>query len=102
MSPTGSGNTLAAAACALDCLLGGRILITVPTLDLLMQTAQAWRLVSHRAPLVTVCSLENDPVLNKLGVRTTTNPIQLALWARVQARGRVRHIRLSGEPRALR
>jgi superfamily II DNA or RNA helicase len=28
-----------------------------------------------------VCSLENDPVLNSLGVRTTTNPIQLALWA---------------------
>ncbi|GAA2504657.1 hypothetical protein GCM10010393_41560 [Streptomyces gobitricini] len=28
-----------------------------------------------------MCSLENDPVLNKLGVRTTTNPIQLALWA---------------------
>jgi superfamily II DNA or RNA helicase len=28
-----------------------------------------------------VCSLENDPVLKELGVRTTTNPIQLALWA---------------------
>ncbi|MET9184755.1 hypothetical protein ABZX63_05780, partial [Streptomyces tendae] len=25
--------------------------------------------------------LENDPVLKELGVRTTTNPIQLALWA---------------------
>ncbi|MEV4865464.1 DEAD/DEAH box helicase [Streptomyces ossamyceticus] len=31
--------------------------------------------------MVAVCSLENDPVLNELGVRTTTNPIQLALWA---------------------
>ncbi len=31
--------------------------------------------------MVAVCSLENDPVLNSLGVRTTTNPIQLALWA---------------------
>ncbi|MGA5425190.1 Helicase associated domain protein, partial [Streptomyces lavendulocolor] len=32
-------------------------------------------------PMVAVCSLENDPVLDELGVRTTTNPIQLALWA---------------------
>ncbi|CAL9677077.1 hypothetical protein SUDANB178_07863 (plasmid) [Streptomyces sp. enrichment culture] len=46
-----------------------------------MQTAQAWRLVGHRSPMVAVCSLENDPVLTGLGVRTTTNPIQLALWA---------------------
>ncbi|MGJ7021333.1 superfamily II DNA or RNA helicase [Streptomyces griseorubens] len=53
----------------------------MPTLDLLAQTAQAWRLVGHRAPMVAVCSLENDPVLKELGVRTTTNPIQLALWA---------------------
>ncbi|MEH0517385.1 Helicase associated domain protein [Streptomyces sp. B21-079] len=59
----------------------GRILVTVPTLDLLAQTAQAWRLVGHRAPMVAVCSLENDAVLKSLGVRTTTNPIQLALWA---------------------
>lgn len=31
--------------------------------------------------MVAVCSLENGPVLNELGVWTTTNPIQLALWA---------------------
>src|SRR3954470_14648347 len=31
--------------------------------------------------MVAVCSLENDAVLNELGVRTTTDPIQLALWA---------------------
>lgn len=53
----------------------------VPTLDLLAQTAQAWRLVGHTAPMVAVCSLENDAVLDSLGVRTTTNAIQLALWA---------------------
>ncbi len=81
VSATGSGKTITAAACALECFPGGRILVTVPTLDLLVQTAQAWRLVGHRAPMVAVCSLENDPVLNELGVRTTTNPIQLALWA---------------------
>ncbi|MER6218900.1 Helicase associated domain protein [Streptomyces sp. NPDC001674] len=81
VSATGSGKTITAAACALECFPGDRILVTVPTLDLLAQTAQAWRLVGHRAPMIAVCSLENDPVLNELGVRTTTNPIQLALWA---------------------
>ncbi|MFE6814554.1 Helicase associated domain protein [Streptomyces sp. NPDC057677] len=81
VSATGSGKTITAAACALESFTGGRILVTVPTLDLLAQTAQAWRAVGHRAPMVAVCSLENDPVLSALGVRTTTNPIQLALWA---------------------
>ncbi|MEV7152954.1 Helicase associated domain protein [Streptomyces sp. NPDC093084] len=81
VSATGSGKTITAAACALECFPSGRILVTVPTLDLLVQTAQAWRAVGHRSPMVAVCSLENDPVLNSLGVRTTTNPIQLALWA---------------------
>ncbi|MEU5519096.1 Helicase associated domain protein [Streptomyces griseoaurantiacus] len=81
VSATGSGKTITAAACALECFPGARVLVTVPTLDLLVQTAQAWRLVGHRSPMVAVCSLENDAVLNSLGVRTTTNPIQLALWA---------------------
>ncbi|MFG2977787.1 Helicase associated domain protein [Streptomyces sp. NPDC048331] len=81
VSATGSGKTITAAACALESFADGRILVTVPTLDLLAQTAQAWRLVGHRAPMIAVCSLENDPVLGELGVRTTTNPIQLALWA---------------------
>ncbi|MER6227197.1 Helicase associated domain protein [Streptomyces sp900105755] len=81
VSATGSGKTITAAACALECFPSSRILVTVPTLDLLVQTAQAWRTVGHRSPMVAVCSLENDPVLNELGVRTTTNPIQLALWA---------------------
>ncbi|MFD5370688.1 Helicase associated domain protein [Streptomyces sp. NPDC127103] len=81
VSATGSGKTIMAAACALESFADGRVLVTVPTLDLLVQTAQAWRAVGHAAPMVAVCSLENDPVLNSLGVRTTTNPIQLALWA---------------------
>ncbi|MFF7256563.1 DEAD/DEAH box helicase [Streptomyces microflavus] len=81
VSATGSGKTITAAACALESFADGRILVTVPTLDLLAQTAQAWRAVGHRAPMVAVCSLENDLVLGSLGVRTTTNPIQLALWA---------------------
>ncbi|MER5494962.1 Helicase associated domain protein [Streptomyces sp. NPDC002490] len=81
VSATGSGKTIMAAASALECFPRARILVTVPTLDLLVQTAQAWRAVGHRSPMVAVCSLENDSVLNGLEVRTTTNPIQLALWA---------------------
>ncbi|MFF2255807.1 Helicase associated domain protein [Streptomyces sp. NPDC058142] len=81
VSATGSGKTITAAAAALDCFRDGRILVMVPTLDLLVQTAQAWRRVGHRSPMVAVCSLEKDDVLEQLGVRTTTNPIQLALWA---------------------
>ncbi|MFF7975927.1 Helicase associated domain protein [Streptomyces sp. NPDC007905] len=81
VSATGSGKTITAAACALESFPAGRVLVTVPTLDLLVQTAQAWRAVGHRAAMVAVCSLESDPVLDGLGVRTTTNPIQLALWA---------------------
>jgi superfamily II DNA or RNA helicase len=81
VSATGSGKTITAAAAALDCFQDGRILVMIPTLDLLVQTAQAWRRVGHRSPMVAVCSLEKDDVLEQLGVRTTTNPIQLALWA---------------------
>ncbi|MFC9673782.1 Helicase associated domain protein [Streptomyces sp. NPDC056949] len=81
VSATGSGKTITAASAALDNFPGGRILVTVPTLDLLVQTAQAWRRVGHTTPMVAVCSLEKDDILEQLGVRTTTNPIQLALWA---------------------
>ncbi|WP_406173216.1 Helicase associated domain protein [Streptomyces canus] len=81
VSATGSGKTFTAAAAALECFRGGRILVMVPTLDLLVQTAQAWRRIGHNGPMVAVCSLEKDDVLEQLGVRTTTNAIQLALWA---------------------
>ncbi|MEH0516727.1 Helicase associated domain protein [Streptomyces sp. B21-079] len=81
VSATGSGKTITAAWAALECFRGGRILVMVPTLDLLVQTAQAWRSVGHHAPMAAVCSLEKDEVLEQLGVWTTTHPIQLALWA---------------------
>ncbi|MEV0487830.1 Helicase associated domain protein [Streptomyces sp. NPDC050508] len=81
VSATGSGKTITAAWAALENFRDGRVLVMVPTLDLLVQTIQVWRRVGHRSLMVAVCSLESDPVLNELGVRTTTNPIQLALWA---------------------
>ncbi|KUJ70367.1 helicase [Streptomyces albus subsp. albus] len=70
-----------AAASALECFPDGRILVMVPTLDLMVQIAQSWRRVGHCSPMVAVCSVDKDEVLEQLGVRTTTNPIQLALWA---------------------
>ncbi|MFI8817950.1 MULTISPECIES: DEAD/DEAH box helicase [unclassified Streptomyces] len=81
VSATGSGKTITAAWAALDNFRDGRILVMVPTLDLLVQTALVWRRVGHRSPMVAVCSLEKDDVLEALEVNTTTNPIQLALWA---------------------
>jgi hypothetical protein len=81
VSATGSGKTITTAACALEYFPDGRILVMVPTLDLIVQSAESWRRVGHRAPMVAVCSVDKDEVLEQLGVRTTTNPIQLALWA---------------------
>lgn len=83
VSATGSGKTITAAMAALDLFRDGRILVMVPTLDLLVQTAQAWRQVGHRGPMVGVCSLEGDEVLEQLGVWATTNPVRLALWVGV-------------------
>ncbi|WP_405738147.1 DEAD/DEAH box helicase family protein, partial [Streptomyces sp. NBC_01525] len=60
----------------------GLVGVLVPTLDLLTQTVQAWRAVGHKGPAVAVCSLGADPLLEALDVRCTTNPTQLALWAR--------------------
>ncbi|MYQ56792.1 DEAD/DEAH box helicase family protein, partial [Streptomyces sp. SID4926] len=81
VSATGTGKTISAAAAALELFPSGRILVMVPTLDLLVQTAQSWRAVGHTAPMVGVCQLPGDLLLEELRVRTTTHPIRLALWA---------------------
>ncbi|MFG3276013.1 DEAD/DEAH box helicase [Streptomyces luteogriseus] len=76
----GTGKTIIAAASAKRLVPKGRILVLVPTLDLLTQTVQAWRAAGHTGPTVAVCSLQDDPELWSLKVRSTTNPVQLALW----------------------
>lgn len=76
----GTGKTIIAAASAKRIVPRGRILVLVPTLDLLTQTVQAWRSVGHTGPAVAVCSLQDDPEMWSLNVRSTTNPVQLALW----------------------
>ncbi|MFD3788733.1 Helicase associated domain protein [Streptomyces cyaneofuscatus] len=78
---TGTGKTITAAVAALRLCPNGMIGVLVPTLDLLTQTIEAWRRVGHQGPAVAVCSLGADPLLQALGVRCTTNPTQLALWA---------------------
>ncbi|WP_404200213.1 DEAD/DEAH box helicase [Streptomyces tauricus] len=76
----GTGKTLIAAAAARRLAPKGRTLVLVPTLDLLSQTVKAWHDAGHRGPAVAVCSLQDDPDLWNLRVRSTTNPVQLALW----------------------
>ncbi|MFI6143720.1 Helicase associated domain protein [Streptomyces griseus] len=78
---TGTGKTITAAMAALKLCPAGVIGVLVPTLDLLTQTVEAWRRAGHTGPAVAVCSLGADPLLEALGVRCTTNPTQLALWA---------------------
>ena len=81
VSATGTGKTITAATAARRLVPHGRVGWMVPTLDLLAQTVQAWRAVGNDGPAVAVCSLGADPLLEKLGVRCTTNPTRLALWA---------------------
>ncbi|MFF1810804.1 Helicase associated domain protein [Streptomyces sp. NPDC058251] len=76
----GTGKTIIAAASAKRLVPKGRVLVLVPTLDLLSQTVQAWHAAGHAGPAVAVCSLQDDPELWGLRVRSTTNPVQLALW----------------------
>ncbi|MEV7994485.1 Helicase associated domain protein [Streptomyces sp. NPDC086077] len=76
----GTGKTIIAAASAKRLVPRGRVLVLVPTLDLLAQTVRAWHEAGHKGPAVAVCSLQDDPELWSLKVRSTTNPIQLALW----------------------
>lgn len=76
----GTGKTIIAASSARRLVPKGRVLVLVPTLDLLSQTVQAWHAAGHAGPAVAVCSLQDDPELWGLRVRSTTNPVQLALW----------------------
>lgn len=64
---------------ALELFPSGRILVMVPPLDLLVQTAQAVPAVGHTAPTAGGCSLQ------ELRVRTTTHQILLALRASISS-----------------
>ncbi|MGW2866136.1 Helicase associated domain protein [Streptomyces sp. NPDC001205] len=76
----GTGKTFIAAAAAHRLARDGRVLVLLPTLDLLTQTVREWRSAGHTGPAVAVCSLDDDPALWDLDVRSTTSAPQLALW----------------------
>ncbi|MEV6212559.1 Helicase associated domain protein [Kitasatospora sp. NPDC051914] len=59
VAATGSGKTLIAAGCARRLAARGRVLVLVPTIELLEQTAEAWSLGGGRRGLaVAACSRE--------------------------------------------
>ncbi|MFF8940629.1 Helicase associated domain protein [Streptomyces paradoxus] len=74
---TGSGKTLVAARSAEE-LHAGRVLVVVPSLDLLAQTETAWREAGRTGPMIGVSSLcgEEVPFPN------TTDVDELVSWVR--------------------
>ncbi|WP_394427439.1 DEAD/DEAH box helicase [Streptomyces sp. SGAir0957] len=79
IAATGSGKTLIAAATA-QRLGARRVLVLVPTLDLLVQTAAAWRCEGGRSEVMAgVCSL---PAKDAGGLPCTTDEAELAAWVR--------------------
>ncbi|WP_329404385.1 DEAD/DEAH box helicase [Streptomyces melanogenes] len=76
IAATGSGKTLIAVACA-QRLGARRVLVLVPTLDLLAQMAAAWRAGGRHGAMVGVCSLRAE---ESDGIPCTTDPDELVAW----------------------
>jgi superfamily II DNA or RNA helicase len=74
----GTGKTLIAAHVGRRLAAHGRVLVLVPTLDLLEQTVTAWRRAGHGGRMLAVCSLPKETFGQS--VRCTTSAPQLALW----------------------
>ncbi|WP_331722846.1 Helicase associated domain protein (plasmid) [Streptomyces canus] len=78
IAATGSGKTLIAAESA-QRLSARRVLVLVPTLDLLTQMAGAWRRAGRSGAMVGVCSLRAE---ESEGLPCTTDPDELVEWMR--------------------
>ncbi|MEU2427750.1 Helicase associated domain protein [Streptomyces sp. NPDC007851] len=76
IAATGSGKTLIGVAAA-DRLSARRVLVLVPTLDLLLQMASAWRAGGRRGAMIGVCSLRGA---DSQGLPCTTDPDELIDW----------------------
>ncbi|MFJ4828289.1 Helicase associated domain protein [Streptomyces bacillaris] len=74
---TGSGKTRVAVRSAEE-LRAGRVLVLVPSLDLLTQTEAAWREGGRRGPMVGVSSLRGEEV----SFPNTTDVDELVEWTR--------------------
>ncbi len=90
----GSGKTLIAAACARRIAPRGTVLATMPTIELVWQTAGVW--LGHggrRGPVVIVCSSSENRELEEAGLRVdaviTTKPQRIAEVVRAAAGGPV-------------
>jgi superfamily II DNA or RNA helicase len=74
---TGSGKTLVAVRSAEE-LSAGRVLVLVPSLDLLAQTETAWREGGRSGPMIGVSSLRGEDV----SFPNTTDVDELVEWTR--------------------
>lgn len=72
---TGSGKSLVAVRSAEE-LRAGRVLVLVPSLDLLAQTTAVWREGGRTGRALAVCSMRPEDA----GVPTTTDAGVLARW----------------------
>lgn len=78
---TGSGKTLVAVRSAEE-LQAGRVLVLVPSLDLLAQTEAAWREGGRTGPMIGVSSLQGPGV----SFPNTTDVEELVAWVRPLAK----------------
>ncbi|MFE4600461.1 Helicase associated domain protein [Kitasatospora indigofera] len=83
VAATGSGKTLIAAGCARRLAAKGRVLVLVPTIELLEQTAASWSLKGGRRGLaVAACSraeaLESAEAGDRVEAQVTTQAARIA------------------------
>ncbi|MFD8599159.1 Helicase associated domain protein [Kitasatospora sp. NPDC059646] len=83
IAATGSGKTLIAAGCARRLAARGRVLVLVPTIELLEQTAEAWSLRGGRRGLaIAACSreeaLESAEAGGRVHAQVTTQAARIA------------------------
>jgi superfamily II DNA or RNA helicase len=74
---TGSGKTRVAARSSEE-LYAGRVLVLVPSLDLLVQTEAAWREAGRRGPVIGVSSLRGE----EASFPNTTDVAEMVDWVR--------------------
>ncbi|MFI7278615.1 Helicase associated domain protein [Streptomyces sp. NPDC049879] len=82
----GTGKTLIGVHAARRMAAYGRVLVLVPTLELLAQTAREWRREGRQGAMYAVCSLDTHADLTAAGARTTNSAPQLALWVTKERR----------------
>ncbi|MGW2372204.1 Helicase associated domain protein [Kitasatospora sp. NPDC001683] len=92
VAATGSGKTLIAAGCARRLAAKGRVLVLVPTIELLEQTAQSWSTKGGRRGLaIAACSreeaLESAEAGGRIHAQVTTQAARIADLVQAQKPG---------------